>query len=116
VDDVSFEDDEEEEEAQQHVTEVTEDVVERTAYDKKTKRVTEEKNGSVNVLRSQRADDAPQVPQRVGAQEVVEADVLVSRDVDHLKNRESAYRLFSPLKKIKSSYNLFVSRAVPSDR
>lgn len=34
MDDVSFEDDKEEEESQQHVTEVTEDVVERTVCDK----------------------------------------------------------------------------------
>ena len=35
VDDIFFEDDKEEEESQQHVTEVTEDVVERTVYEKR---------------------------------------------------------------------------------
>lgn len=37
VDDVSFEDNEEEEESQHHVTEVTEDVVERAVYDSAVK-------------------------------------------------------------------------------
>ncbi len=37
VDDISFEDDEEEEESQHHVTEVTEDVVERAVHDSAVK-------------------------------------------------------------------------------
>lgn len=58
MDDVPPEDDEEEEESQHHVAQVAEDVVERTERS-----------------------------QRVGAQEVVVADVLVSRHIHDLLTR-----------------------------
>lgn len=92
--DVSLEDNEEEEEAQHDVAQVAQDVVEGAARD----RGSQGSQGSLSFsplhLMSRarpgvggRRVNLPEGSQRVGAQEVVEADVLVSSDVDHLEQR-----------------------------
>lgn len=71
--------------------------------------------GSAKRPRSNGADarerDTPESSQRVGAQEVVEADVLVSCHVDHLDNEVA----FSGTRNKTPPRNRMVT-AVPSDR
>lgn len=92
VHDVSLEDNEEEEEAQHDVAQVAQDVVERAARVTKVTRVTfifslMSRAGQGRAGRWGQRVNLPEGSQRVRAQEVVEADVLVSSDVDHLEKK-----------------------------
>lgn len=84
--DLPLEDDEQEEQAQQDVAQVAEDVVEGAAGGQAERWVLWTPLPPQGTPRCPPAPlNPPEVPQRVGAQEVVVADVLVAGDVHHLR-------------------------------
>lgn len=81
--DLPLQDDEQEEQAQQHVAQVADDVVEGAAGG--VQPVSALGPTPTALPRARTPTLSPEVPQRVGTQEVVVADVLVAGDVHHLQ-------------------------------